>query len=76
MRMTVSVQIERAVLFLHLQPERRIERLRGGEIGHSEIEAIERMHAELARPTPNLLREMSNLSHGGSLSSRRLPARA
>ena len=65
MRMTMRVQIERAVLFVHLQAERRIERLRRREIGHREIEAIERMHAELARPTANRLREMADLGHGG-----------
>ena len=67
MRMAVGVEVERAALLAHVEPEGRIEFARRFEVGHREIEAIERMHAELARAAVHRLRERTDLRHGTPL---------
>ena len=49
MRMTVRAEQQLVTATRDLQPEFRIEILRDGEVGHDEVEAVQRVDAEFAR---------------------------
>jgi hypothetical protein len=56
-RTAVGVDVERMAFLAHVEAERGIEFFRLLDIGHGEIEAIERMNAKLAGATVDWLRQ-------------------
>ena len=64
MRMAVGVDVQRVALLAHVEPEGGIEFSRLLDVGDGEIEAVERVHAELAGTAVDRLRERTDLRHG------------
>ena len=63
MRMAVGVDVQRVALLAQVEPEGGIEFSRLLDVGDGEIEAVERMHAELAGTAVDRLRERTDLRH-------------
>ena len=65
MRMAVGVDIEGVPGRPHVEAEGRIEFAPGLEIGHRELEPVERVHPELSGAAAHGLSERANLRHDG-----------
>ena len=63
MRMAVGVDMQRVALLAHVEPEGGIEFSRLLDVGDGEIEAVERVDAELAGTAVDRLRQRTNLRH-------------
>jgi hypothetical protein len=63
MRIAVGVDVERVALRAYVEPEVGIELPRILDVGDREIEAVERMHAELAGTAMDRLRQRTDGGH-------------
>ena len=64
MGIAVGVDVQRVAVLTHVEAEGGIEFSRLLDVGNREIEAVERMHAELAGTAMDRLRERTDLRHG------------